>query len=163
MPCGQATALWFFMAVPLQFIWKGEFSVLLKRLKKSEKGQAMVEFALCLPLVLVILGAVMDFGWVFMHELTLSTAVREGARIASVSAGSGSYIDETMEKVEDTASICNNGSLNVSVTATNPGHPGDGDIEVRATYDLQMLTPMAKLIFGGMTYEIHSSCVMRAE
>lgn len=137
--------------------------MLLKHLKQSETGQAMVEFALCLPLVLVILGAVMDFGWVFLHELTLSTAVREGARIAAVSAGSGSYVNATVEKVEDTASLCSNGSLNVNVSASNPGHPGDGDIEVSASYNLQLLTPMAKLIFGGMSYEIHSTCVMRAE
>ena len=137
--------------------------MLLKRLGKSEKGQAAVEFALCLPLVLMILAAVIDFGWVFMHELTLSTAVREGARAAVTSVGDGTYIDKARNKVEDTASICNNGSLTVSVTPTNPAHPGEGDIEVSADYELQLLTPMAKLIFGGMEYEIHGSCVMRAE
>ena len=137
--------------------------MLIKRLGKSEKGQAMVEFALCLPLVLMILGAIIDFGWVFMHELTLSTAVREGARVAVINVSDGTYIDKAKEKVEDTASICNNGTLTVNVTPTNHTNPGEGGIEVSAVYDLQMLTPMAKLIFGGMHYEVHGSCVMRAE
>ena len=135
----------------------------IKRLAKSEKGQAMVEFALCLPLVLMILGAVIDFGWVFMHELTISTAVREGARTAVINVSDGTYLSKARDKVKETASVCNNGSLVVSVMPTNPAHPGDGDIEVSASYDLQMLTPMAKLIFGGMRYEIESSCIMRAE
>lgn len=137
--------------------------MLIRRLRKSEMGQAMVEFALCLPLVLMILSAVIDFGWVFMHELTLSTAVREGARTAVTSVSDGSYADKAREKVRSTASVCNNGSLSVTVSATNPSHPSDGDIQVSATYEVQMLTPMAKLIFGGMQYEIHGSCVMRAE
>ena len=135
---------------------------MLKRLRKSEKGQAAVEFALCLPLVLLILAAVVDFGWVFMHELSLSMAVREGARVAVIHVEDGTYTDKARDKVEETAAVCNNGSLTVTVTATNPGSPGEGDIKVSAVYDLHLLTPMAKLIFGAMQYEIHGSCVMRA-
>lgn len=128
-----------------------------KRFGKSEKGQAAVEFALCLPIVLLILCAIADFGWVFMHELTLSNATREGARVAIINVSDGSYVDKARDKVEDTAAICNNGTLSVSVTATG------GDVKVTAAYDLQMLTPMAKLIFGGMQYEIQRSCVMHGE
>lgn len=137
--------------------------MLLKRFQESETGQAMVEFALCLPLVLMILGAVLDFGWLFMHELTLSTAVREGARCAVTSVSDGSYISKATARVQETASICNNGTLNVSVTATNPGHPSQGDVRVDADYEVHMLSPMAKMIVGGMKCEIHGSCTMRAE
>lgn len=128
-----------------------------ERFGKSEKGQAAVEFALCLPIVLLILCAIADFGWVFMHELTLSNATREGARVAIINVSDGSYADKARDKVEDTAAICNNGTLSVSVTATG------GDVKVTAAYNLQMLTPMAKLIFGGMQYEIQRSCVMHGE
>lgn len=134
-----------------------------KRFRESEAGQAMVEFALCLPLVMMMLGAVLDYGWLFMHELSLSTAVREGARTAVTSVSDGSYISKASTKVEETASICNNGTLHVSVTPTNPGHPTDGDIRVEASYEVKMLSPMAKLTMGGMSYEIHGSCTMRAE
>lgn len=127
-----------------------------KRLIKSEKGQAMVEFALCLPIVLIILCAIIDFGWVFMHELSLSTAAREGARVAVINVSDSTFADKARDKVADSATICNNGTLSVSVSKAG------GDVEVKATYDLNMLTPMAKLIFGGMQYEIQRSCIMHA-
>lgn len=130
----------------------------IRRFGKSEQGQAAVEFALCLPLILLILGAVMDFGWVFMHELTLSNAAREGARVAVINLSDGSYEQKAKDKTKDSASICNNGTLDVRVTAS-----GGGDVEVKVSYDLRMLTPMAKLIFGGMQYEIQRSCIMHAE
>ena len=134
-----------------------------RRFGKSEKGQAAVEFALCLPFMLLILAAVADFGWLFMHELSISMAVREGTRAAIINASSdGAYIDRAKNKVEEIATLCNNGTLDVTVTPSNPREPGEGDIEVKADYNIHMLTPVAKLFFGGMEYEIHSSYTMRA-
>ena len=52
---------------------------------KEQRGQAMPEFALVLPILIVILLGIVQFGLVFKQYLTLTDAVREGARKAAVS------------------------------------------------------------------------------
>ena len=53
--------------------------------KSNEKGQAMVEFAIVLPILLMLVLGIIQFGITFNHYLTLTDAVRAGARQAAVS------------------------------------------------------------------------------
>ena len=39
------------------------------KLKKSEKGQSIVEFALVLLLLLTLLCGVIDFGWIYSNNV----------------------------------------------------------------------------------------------
>ena len=48
----------------------------------SEGGGAAVEFGLLLPLFLLLLFAIIEYGWYFTHEIVLTNAVTEGARRA---------------------------------------------------------------------------------
>ena len=58
---------------------------LLKFMKKTEKGQSLVEFALLLIFVLPpLLFGILQFGLIFNGQLTISHAVRDGARLAAV-------------------------------------------------------------------------------
>lgn len=49
----------------------------------------MVEFALLLPLLMLLLLAMLEFGFLFDHTLTLKYASREGARVGSALANGG--------------------------------------------------------------------------
>ncbi len=131
--------------------------------RKSEDGQAMVEFALTFPLVVLILSMIIDFGWIFTHELVLSTAVREGARLGSTCASSSDMVSRVTDKVEAAADICDPDKLHIDVHNTNISNPSEGDVVVTVDYDLNLLTPFASPIFGGMVFPIHSSCTMKAE
>jgi hypothetical protein len=56
--------------------------------RTDEHGQSLVEFALMVPVMLLILFGMMEFGFVFSHHLTLEYATREGARLgAGLGAG----------------------------------------------------------------------------
>lgn len=57
---------------------------LFKKISKNEKGQSLVEFALVIPIVIFILLAVIEYGWMLNAKITLTSAAREGARIAAV-------------------------------------------------------------------------------
>jgi Flp pilus assembly protein TadG len=50
----------------------------------SERGAALVEFALVLPLLLVVIAGIVDFGFLFQRYEVLTNAAREGARLASL-------------------------------------------------------------------------------
>jgi len=57
------------------------------RKKASSRGAVAVEFALVLPILLVMLLGIFDYGWYFFVDLTATNAVREGARAATTIAG----------------------------------------------------------------------------
>lgn len=57
------------------------------RSRQRRKGQALVEFALVLPVFVLILFGVIDLGRFVYTDSTLSQAAREGARVGAVEAG----------------------------------------------------------------------------
>ena len=58
--------------------------------QRSERGNAVVEFALVLPILLLVLFGISEFGRMIMTTNMLHTAAREGARLAAVSPVSDS-------------------------------------------------------------------------
>ena len=50
----------------------------------DERGAALVEFALCLPLLLVVIAGIVDFGFAFQRFEVITNAAREGARLATL-------------------------------------------------------------------------------
>jgi Flp pilus assembly protein TadG len=51
---------------------------------RGERGAEMVEFALVLPLLLVVVGGIIDFGLMFQRWEVVTNAAREGARISAL-------------------------------------------------------------------------------
>ena len=55
-----------------------------------DRGQAMVEFAIVVPVFLLILVGILEFGFLMNHDLTIQYATREGARAgAALDSGNG--------------------------------------------------------------------------
>jgi Flp pilus assembly protein TadG len=53
------------------------------RRRTGERGQGLVEFSMLVPLFLILLLGMLEFGTAFNHQLTLGYATREGARIGA--------------------------------------------------------------------------------
>ena len=51
-----------------------------KRRLKGEHGAVAVEFGLCLPVLLLLLVGLFEFGWLFYWQHTVTNASRAGAR-----------------------------------------------------------------------------------
>lgn len=103
-------------------------------LRHSERGQALIEMALVLPLIFVFILVLFDFGLALDRREVIQHAVREGARAAAVGA--------TVAGVQDTTARQSDGALatsNITVCYVdmngngNPGDPGD-NVRVSATY-----------------------------
>ncbi len=59
----------------------------ISRKSRDDRGASAVEFALVMPLLLLIVGAIFNFGLAFSQKLALDNAVRETARSAAVNTG----------------------------------------------------------------------------
>jgi Flp pilus assembly protein TadG len=107
---------------------------------KREEGQAMVEFAIILPLLLVLVFGIIQFAITFNNYLALTDAVRAGTRQAAVSriATDPAGIAEARVRSAAAGSL-KDADLDVTVTPYDPlsGQakfaPG-GDVTVKATY-----------------------------
>jgi Flp pilus assembly protein TadG len=56
----------------------------LLRRGRGQEGSAAVEFAIILPVLLLIISGLFDFGWAFYWKETVANASRGGARYASL-------------------------------------------------------------------------------
>jgi Flp pilus assembly protein TadG len=60
--------------------------------RAGDRGQSLVEFALVVPLFLLLLLGMLEFGIAFTHDQTLTYATREGARTgAALADGNTAY------------------------------------------------------------------------
>ena len=57
------------------------------------RGQALVEFTLILPVFLMVLMGMLEFGSAYDHRTAMAYAVREGARVGATLGKGGSYPD----------------------------------------------------------------------
>lgn len=60
----------------------------------KERGAAAVEFAIILPLLMLFVGGIIDFGFVFNAQIGLAHAAREGVRVEAIGTGDGAATAE---------------------------------------------------------------------
>jgi len=99
----------------------------------------MVEFVVILPVLLLVLVAIYQFGQVFVNYMDVTSAAREGARKAAVSrtAGTCAAVDAlAVGSAQAAASDLSTSSLTVTVTrtCTNNAYVQGGDVTVTASY-----------------------------
>jgi TadE-like protein len=97
----------------------------------SERGQSMTEFALVLPLMVVLLFGIIQFGITFNNYITLTDAVRAGARKGAVSRHEQDPVGVTVDQVRRAATDLKPADLQVSVESSWTS--GD-EVRVSASY-----------------------------
>ena len=105
-----------------------------------ETGSAVVEFALVLPIVLLVLLAVVQVGALARDRLLLTQAARAGAREAAIEADDGS----TTDAVRAAAAALDPARLGVTVSRTGTrGSP----VSVHVTYEERIVGALAGWLF----------------
>ena len=112
---------------------------------KSERGQALVEFALVIPLLLMLLFAIIQFGIAFNHYVTLTDAVRAGSRVAAVSRFEACPSCETEAAVKAAAPGLDQSELTVAVDST--WQPGE-QVSVTGSYPYE-INILGKVVASG--------------
>ena len=130
---------------------------MMRRIRKEEKGQAMVEFALVLPILLCLLCGILDFGWLYYNQITLNNAAREGARYAVIHYDpSGDWKNEAELRMTDSMEGVRSATAIVS-------DPVGQQIRASVTADTPILTAFTSTILGKRSILLHADCTMRLE
>ena len=126
---------------------------------KQRKGQSLVETALVIPILLLILTGIIDFGMLFNNYLVVSNASREGARSAAI----GSTDAQINTVVNNVASTLDPAKLTVNITPDQTaGRSTGSSVVVTVQYKYSMITPIIGAILPG-PIELKTSTTMRCE
>lgn len=126
----------------------------------KEHGAALVEFAIVLPLLLILLLGMSEFGLLFYNKQVLTNASREGARAGITRADS-----VTIKALVDNYCLDRLITFDsaASVTTTTAGVGGDygEDLSVSVGYTYTFLVPA--LLGFGTTMNLSAKTVMKME
>jgi Flp pilus assembly protein TadG len=117
--------------------------------KRPERGAALVEMALILPLFVLLLFGMIEASWAFAQANDVRHGAREGARLAAVGADPFETVDQIGNEVCDRMDIAGNSAVVITFGATDgDGSRGsEGTITVSLTY--ASITGALDQWFGG--------------
>lgn len=125
---------------------------------KKKSGQAIVEFALILPVFILMLMGLLEFGLFFNSYINVTFASKEGARIASLDTNA------TTQTVESsiTATMPSSGTVTVTVSPPAPRVTG-ATVTVTVTRQHTFMTPIISAVVPSNPYTISAVTAMRSE
>jgi PKD repeat protein len=124
-------------------------------------GQALTEFALIVPVMLLLLLMAVDFGRLFFSYIQISNAAREGAAYAAQQPTDDVTIADYVDAETNSQRQAGEGALAVTVTCADtagstiacsdaPGGAGRGNtVTVAVNEGFSFLTPLVNNFFGG--------------
>lgn len=122
-------------------------------MRSDESGQSTVEFALCLPFVVVVLAVVVQVGLIARDHVRVWHAAREGARVAAVDPEIGAITEAAESAGLDPISV----SVDPAATYRRQGEP----VTVSVVYSPTSRLPVIGAVFDDLTLDADAS--MRIE
>jgi Flp pilus assembly protein TadG len=111
---------------------------------KDDSGQALVEMALVLSMLLFLLTGIVEFGRVLSAQLVVSHASREGARIGVVGAADEFII----QRVMDAAGTLDTEKVVITVSPSPGERLRGSQLTVRVQYPVDIVMPFMDKILS---------------
>lgn len=135
----------------------------LRKVRRREEAQSLAEFALILPMFLILVFGIIDFGMGLRAYITLAQATREGARYGIVGNQAGTFITggvgdcDGIKTTSIVGKVCSTmNGLNLAdiqtvttecpPTVTSPPCTPGSPIEVHAEYRYHYITPVRSIV-----------------
>ena len=130
-----------------------------KTVFRKRKGQSLLETALVMPVLVLLLVGIVDFGLLFNNYLVVANASREGARKAAVGADNTSI----SASVFNAASSLDETKLTLTISPENEEERERGcEVSVTLVYEHSIFTPIISSIIPN-PIELTSKSTMRME
>ena len=110
---------------------------------RRERGAAAVELAIVLPLLVLVIMGLVDFGRLFFAQIGLASASREGARAASVGMSTALVTSIAQASAPRAAQLAalDTAQLGVTVVPCSPTQSNE-DTSVTVTATFRWMTPI---------------------
>jgi len=125
---------------------------------KHEKAQALVEMALILPILLLLLVGICEFGRILGAYMLINNLARDGARYGVV--GHNEAAIEAL--VISECSWLDEANLDVQVSPADAYRRKGETLGVQVTYHIEPMTPLLASIVAGPV-ALNATCNMRIE
>lgn len=140
--------------------------------RHNERGAALLEMGLTLPLMLLVSVGIIDFGRAYQTWQVLTNAAREGARIAVLPGTDDASVTARVRSYMTDGQLSNSSTATVSVTRNNTIAIGAGTatgsrVTVDYPFTFMVLQPIATLVAprstAGAPLTMTVSALMRNE
>lgn len=130
----------------------------LYKLVGDRQGQALVEMALVLPILLLLFMGIFEFGRIMSAALIISDLARDGVRHGVVG-----YSDQSIRNLIEERCVWLEPERLVIEISPASGSRAKGDpLEVRVHYSLPLVAPFLPSLVPN-PYPLESYCTMRVE
>lgn len=129
-----------------------------KKKKVGQKGQSLVETAFILPIIILILTGIIDFGLLFNNYMVIVNASREGARSAAVGSSDASI----STAISSITSTLDQTKLTITIYPAESLRKKGDEVIVTVEYDNQLITPVVGAIVPNPV-RLRGKTVMRME
>jgi len=113
---------------------------------KNQKGQSLVEFAIILPILLLLLFGIAEFGIMLNSYLTIQNGSREGARLGIIG---GSDV-EIIALIRTTSPNLTAADMSISLTPSETNRKSGDTLQVIVTYNYHMTVPIISSLVGNV-------------
>lgn len=109
-----------------------------------------MEFAILLPLLLLLLFGLVDFGRLFFVQIGLNSASIEGARASALGRSATDVTSIAQASAPQVPQMAGLGTAQITVTRTACPNPGNGaTTAVTASMPFTWVTPIGLFAFAG--------------
>jgi Flp pilus assembly protein TadG len=140
----------------------------MKRIR-NQRGAALLETAITLPLVLLVTVSIFEFGRAYQTWQVLTNAAREGARVAILAESTNAQITDAVRNYMQGGQLQQAATASITIERTVPfGANTASKITVTYPFNFTVLNPVIRLVqststTGKGTTNMVSSALMRNE
>jgi hypothetical protein len=125
--------------------------------KERESGQALVEFALILPILIVLIFGAIEVGRICYVQITINNAARAGVRVASIGG-----TDTAITNAVDENIIFDTSVHTVDISPSSDLRSSGEEVTVDVSYPITLLFPLIDTFFPN-PYIVNAAYTMRLE
>ena len=135
---------------------------------KNQRGAALLETAITLPLILLISVGIFEFGRAYQTWQVLTNAAREGARIAVLPDYTDTDVNNAVRNYMTSGRLTNASTATITIVRTVPfGAATASRVTVNYPFQFMVIGPVARLVRRtstvGAPLTMQSSALMRNE
>ena len=136
---------------------------------KSERGAALLEAAITIPMLLLVSVGIFEFGRAYQTSQVLTNAAREGARLAVLEGRTDAEVRARVNKYVTDGGLISLSDANIQVNRTVPlaGSTTASTVTITYPFEFMMLNPIVRMVTPesttGAPITLTASTLMRNE